>query len=65
MSKRGIIAAEPDRKCELCGAIAETRPYGPNGERVCFKCGMKDEAAAKRGFARLVLGEDVDEDPKH
>ena len=34
--------------------LAETRPYGPNGEEVCFKCGMKNEAAAKRQFDRYV-----------
>jgi hypothetical protein len=45
--------ASPDDKCELCGAVEETRPYGPHGERVCFKCGMKDEPAAIRAFAKL------------
>ncbi|MHB1430302.1 MAG: hypothetical protein ACYCVW_16585 [Rhodocyclaceae bacterium] len=44
------------RKCELCGKRADTRPYGPNGENVCFPCGMKDEAAAKRQFAKHLLG---------
>ncbi len=43
MSGEGFIASEKSRKCELCGKIAETRPYGPKGERVCFDCGMKDE----------------------
>lgn len=57
MSKLGVIEKEDPTKCELCGKTAETRPYGPNGERVCFECGMKDEEAAKRGFRRLVLGE--------
>lgn len=57
MSGLGFIAVEAPQKCELCGKVEETRPYGPNGERVCFECGMKDEAAAKRGFDRYVLGE--------
>lgn len=39
-----IIEPEDDRKCELCGKIAECRPYGPNGEDICHECGMKDEA---------------------
>lgn len=59
MSGHGFIAAEPvspDDKCELCGAVEETRPYGPKGERVCFDCGMKDEPAAQRGFDRYILG---------
>jgi hypothetical protein len=46
----------PDGKCELCGALAETRPYGPNGEHACFDCGMKDESAAKRAFSKRLAG---------
>ena len=58
MSSRGVIEQMPPQKCELCGATKELRPYGPTGENVCFDCAMKDEAAAKRGFRRLVLGEE-------
>jgi hypothetical protein len=57
MSRRGVIEAEPPQTCELCGNVEETRPYGPNGEEVCFDCGMKDEEAVKRGFRAYVLGE--------
>lgn len=46
------IQAQPPGRCELCGAVKETRPYGPNGEEVCHSCGMKDEAAMKRQFAK-------------
>jgi hypothetical protein len=56
MSGPGIIEAEAAGTCELCGKIAETRPYGPNGEEVCFECGMKDKTAAERGFRMFVLG---------
>jgi hypothetical protein len=45
-----LISVEPPGRCDLCGAVEETRPYGPNGEQVCFGCGMKDEAAAERAF---------------
>lgn len=45
-----LIPAQPPGRCELCGDVKETRPYGPNGEEVCFPCGMKDEEAMKRGF---------------
>ncbi|MGE0444536.1 MAG: hypothetical protein AB7P99_04855 [Vicinamibacterales bacterium] len=55
--ERVVIEREPDDVCEICGRVAELRPYGPNGERVCFSCGMKDEAAARRQFGRQVLGE--------
>lgn len=60
MSTLGIIEGEPDGTCELCGKDAETRPYGPNSEEVCFECGMKDKAAADLGFRRFVLGESHD-----
>lgn len=45
-----VIVRHPDGRCELCGEATETRPYGPDGEDVCFDCGMKDEAAARRAF---------------
>ena len=51
------IVPEPDGRCELCGAVEETRPYGPNGEQVCFSCGMKDEEATKRQFEGRIRGE--------
>jgi hypothetical protein len=57
MSGKGYISVEEDRRCELCGKIDECRPYGPNGEQVCFDCGMKDEKSAQRRFSRHVLEE--------
>lgn len=54
--KRDMILADRsdpsvwENKCELCGEYRELRPYGPNGENVCFTCGMKDEEAAKKQF---------------
>jgi len=45
-----FIEQQKPQQCDLCGIIAELRPYGPNGETVCFQCGMKDEEAAKRRF---------------
>jgi hypothetical protein len=59
MSGPGVIAVEEPRKCELCGAFEECRPYGPNGEQICFNCGTKDEAAihaAARGADRNLFG---------
>lgn len=47
-----LISEQPPGRCELCGAVRETRPYGPNEEEVCFDCGMKDKAAAQRAFER-------------
>ena len=47
-----IIEREPDGVCELCGNAAETRPYGPKGENVCFRCAKKDPAAMRRAIAQ-------------
>lgn len=31
-------------KCEYCGAgNEELRPYGKNGQKICFDCAMKPE----------------------
>lgn len=59
MSGKGYIEKEDPQQCDLCAGVAELRPYGPNGECVCFDCAMKDEPAVKRAFARLVLGIDL------
>ena len=52
-----LIVAQEACACEMCGDVKELRPYGPNGERVCFRCAMKDEAAMRRAFDRRI-GED-------
>jgi hypothetical protein len=56
MSGLGHISEEEPGTCELCGKIEELRPYGPNGEKVCFECGMKNEPAARRQFLQHVVG---------
>jgi hypothetical protein len=48
-----FIEPEEDGKCELCGKIDELRPYGPNGERICFECGMKDEDSVNKQIQKL------------
>lgn len=49
-----VIEGEPDGVCQLCGAEEETRPYGPNGEDICFACGMKDEATTAAQFQKIL-----------
>lgn len=46
-------------KCELCGVTAILRPYGPNGEKICFQCLKKNEPAARQRFIDVVNGADV------
>lgn len=52
-----VIEAEPEFICFQCGKIAETRPYGPNGEEICYECGMKDESTTNRMMGKVLFGE--------
>lgn len=56
MSGLGFIAQETDDVCEMCGAVDELRPYGPNHERICFDCGMKNEELTKQRMDEYVFG---------
>jgi len=57
MSGRGFIAHEVATVCEMCGTIAECRPYGPNDEQICFDCAMKDPETTERKMAAYIFGE--------
>lgn len=57
MSGRGIIAEESPQRCEMCGVIDECRPYGPNGEEICFDCGMKDKETTTKKMTEYIFGE--------
>lgn len=52
-----IIENEPDDVCELCGKVAECRPYGPKGERICWECVEKDPISRDRMIAKKLFGE--------
>ena len=54
-----VVAAEPDGKCELCGASEETRPYGPDGKEICWSCGQIDRAATMQRMAKVRFGDDI------
>lgn len=58
MSSRGIIAEQAPEVCEMCGVVAECRPYGPNDENICFECAMKDEETTRRKMEAYIFGED-------
>ena len=55
MTEKGFIFKRPNSQCDLCGKVAEVRPYGPKGEYVCFPCGMKNEEATKRAFRKKMM----------
>lgn len=48
--------AEELQRCELCGAVEETRPYGPNGEEICYPCGMKNKETTIEKFHEFMDG---------
>jgi hypothetical protein len=58
MSGRGYIAEEPPQACQMCGVIAECRPYGPKDEEICFECAQKDPETTERKMAIYLFGED-------
>lgn len=58
MSSRGIIAPQADEVCEICGAVDECRPYGPNNENICYSCAMLDKETTERKMAAYLFGED-------
>ena len=48
-----VIEVTPSAKCDFCGKMEELRPYGPQGENVCFTCGQKDPVALKRAMNKM------------
>jgi uncharacterized paraquat-inducible protein A len=54
-----VIEPEKPQQCDLCGAIAELRPYGPNGEAICFDCGMKNRETTDRAYRARIAGIDT------
>lgn len=54
-----IIDGTQHAKCQLCGKVAELRPYGPGGKSICFECAMKDEEGTDRRFKEFLKGTDI------
>ena len=52
-----LIYPENSQQCDYCGKIDELRPYGPNGECICFKCGMKDEKTTEKMMGIVLFGD--------
>jgi hypothetical protein len=51
-----VIRATAPETCELCGTVAECRPYGPHGETICIECARKDVATTERRMDELMTG---------
>lgn len=52
-----VIECTDPGTCELCGKTEELRPYGPNGENICFDCGMLDKAGTERRMGSFMFGD--------
>jgi hypothetical protein len=57
-----FIAPEPPQECKLCGQLDETRPYGPNGEEICYECGLKDPQTTRAQMRAYMFGEERQEE---
>ena len=55
-----VIYVEKPQQCDMCGEIHELRPYGPNGECICFNCAMKDEEATDKKMGEVLFGKKKD-----
>lgn len=45
--------------CGRCGQqnlLEDLRPYGPEGELICFTCGMKDERTTAKQYIAMRFG---------
>lgn len=55
-----LLGEEAPDTCELCGKEDELRPYGPDGERICFECGMKDKETTEKMMALRLTQNTID-----
>jgi len=49
-----ITATADAESCSVCLNEKECRPYGADGEPVCFDCAMKDEKTTKQQFQKVL-----------
>lgn len=67
MAKTIIIDGDSTPEpCEYCGNVEELRPYGKNGAKICFDCGMKPEniRTSEAAFEAILSG-DSEKPSKH
>lgn len=60
-----IIEDEPEDYCEYCGKLAELRPYGKAGKRICLECGLKNVDETTKNMEKKLFGIDENEKRKH
>jgi hypothetical protein len=60
MSVFEVVLEDPIQRCEQCGIIDETRPYGINHEEICHECAAKDPSLTEFRRKEIYIGS-VDE----
>ena len=43
-----------DAPCSLCGTITELRPYGKDGNMICYECGMSNAEETRKQYNKLL-----------
>lgn len=51
-----IIEQTEPATCFFCHKVAELRPYGPQGQSICFDCGMHNNEETAKQFLKLLEG---------
>ena len=57
MSRFEIVLEDPIQRCEFCGVIDHTRPYGLNHEEICHNCALKDPSLTEIRMKEFYLGD--------
>ncbi len=47
-----ICDATAPATCAFCRKVKELRPYGPQGQSICFDCAMHDEKTTGKQFLK-------------
>ena len=50
-----IIEEEEPDFCEYCGRLEDLRPYGRDGARICFNCGMKNKEETNKNMEKILF----------
>lgn len=56
-----LIYPEEPQQCDECGKIEELRPYGKDGARICYDCGMKNPRETTKNMWLILFGEEPTE----
>lgn len=55
-----VVEMTPPAICDICGVCEELRPYGPNGENICYTCGEKNEPVTTQMMEKALYGKEID-----